>query len=341
MGLASVVVIGRLSNPQFSAAGGGGTTDLAIEKVVKSDGVLKDGGKMVLSRYMPVPDPKQPPRFLIFFDKFKDRLEPLQGVAVKSPAILAYLESARVERAKGRVPALVFYAKYLEHDDETIALDALVEFAKSKDADVAKAGTLLDPALVRRLLAKKGLDRERLALYGFLLGCCGQDRDGDELLRLANGLGGEQLFALDGILAGYATLRPRDGWNRLAAVLSDPKQHFDKRFAAIRAVRMLQGCHGAQSKAAVLAVYKHVVRDGELADLAVEDLRRWQWWELTADIAAQFGQPKHRAPIVQHCLIRYALACPLPEAKALVARARQVEPDEVEFQEKLIAERRQ
>jgi hypothetical protein len=59
---------------------------------------------------------------------------------------------------------------------------------------------------------------------------------------------------------------------------------------------------------------------------------------LTADIAAQFGQPSHRAPIVQHCLIRYAMSCPLPEAKALVARARQVEPEYVEDQEKLIAE---
>jgi hypothetical protein len=335
---AAVVVVGRLSNPQLNpnpAGVGAGTTDLTIDKVLKADSSFKAGRMMTLSRYMPV-DPKQPPQFLIFFDRFRDKLEPLQGVAVKSPALLNYLEQAGAARAKGRAAALVYYAKYLDHADDAVALDAFMEFAKSKDADVGKAAQLLDPAMVRRLLAKKNLDSDKLSLYAFLLGSCGQDRDADELLRIAGELTGERKIALDGVLAGYLTLRPQEGWQRLAAILSDKRQPFSTRFAALRAVRMLQGCKGADIRPNALAVYRHVIRDGEMADLAVEDLRRWQWWELTADIAAQFGQESHRAPIVQHCLIRYALSCPLPEAKQLLARARQLEPDYVDDQEKLI-----
>ena len=342
MDTAAVVVIGTLANPRLNpnpiAGAGAGTTDFTIERVLKNDGSLKSLGTMALSRYMPVPDPKNPPRFLIFFEKFRDRLEPLQGFAVKSASLPGYLEAAGEARKKGRVPALVFYASHLDHADEAIALDAFMEFAKSKDADVAKAAMALDPTLIRRLLAKNDLDADRTSLFAFLLGCCGQDRDGDALLKLADSLTGERKSAVDGVLAGYVTLRPQEGWRKITDILADTKQPFATRFAALRTIRMLQGWKGAEIKAETLSAYKHIVRDGEMADLAVEDLRRWQWWELTAEVAAQFGQPTHRAPIVQHCLIRYALSCPLPAAQDLVARARKVDPAYVEDQEKILAE---
>lgn len=336
MDTAAVVAVGLLSNPRLNPASvaGTGTTDFTIEKLIKTDGSLGDAKQMTIARYMPVPDPKQPPRFLIFFEKSADRLEPLQGFAVKSPALLAYLEGAKEARRQGRVPGLIYYARHLDHADEHVALDAFMEFAKSKDDDVFKAAKQLDPALVRRLLAKSTLDADRLSLFAFLLGCCGQDRDADDLLKTLPTLTGERRTAMDGVMAGYISLRPKDGWQKLAAVLGDAKQPFATRFAAVRTVRMLQGCHGSAIKPDVLAAYRNVIRDGDLADLCVEDLRRWQWWDLTSDIAAQFGKPSHSAPIVQHCLIRYAMSCPLPEARTIVARARQIDPEYVDDLEK-------
>lgn len=335
---ARVVVVGTLSNPRLHsnpiAGAGAGTTDLAIESVLKNDGALTQTGGMALPRYMPVPDPKNPPRYLIFFETVRDRLEPLQGVAVKSPALVSYLDEGRKVRAQGRVPALLFYARHLDHADEAIALDAFMEFAKSKDSDVGAAAARLDPALVRRLLSQPGLDADRTALFAFLLGCCGSDSDADALLRLTDSLAGERRSALDGVWSGYVALRPDDGWKRITAILADSKQPFAIRFAALRTIRMLQGWRGEEIKPQALAAYRHVVRDGDMADLAVEDLRRWKWWELTADIADQFGRPSHQAPIVQHCLIRYAVACPLPEARDLVERARLVEPDYVADEER-------
>ncbi len=341
---AAVVVVGRLSNPKLNpnpnVGAGAGTIDLTIDNVLKNDGSLGDAKVITLDRYLPVPDPSRPPRYMIFFDKFRGRLTFMRGIAINSEAALPYLAESQAARVKGRIPALIHYAKYLDHADESIARDAFIEFAKSKDADVGKAGTMLDPALVRRLLAKRDLDCDRLALYAFLLGCCGQDRDADDLLKLLGNLTGEQKIATDGVLAGYTTLRPRDGWKRISALVSETKQPFHHRYAAVRAVRMLQGWRGVEIKTDALTAYKHVIREGDMADLVVDDLRRWQWWELTADIASQLGQPTHRAPIMQHCLIRYAMACPLPEARAMVARARQIDREYVEDQEQLLAELR-
>lgn len=327
----SVALIGTLSNPKLGAVGTG-TTDFAIETVLKSDPAVAAiaGKSMTLARYMPVPDPKQPPRMIVFFETFRGKLEPVQGVAVKSPALIQYLEGARAARAKGRVTALMYYANFLSDADAAIAMDAYAEFAKSKDDDVAAAGKRLDPSLVRTLFAKADNDADRLALYGFLLGCCGRDSDADELLRRARSLAGDQRSALDGLLSGYIMLRPAEGWKLVGTMLGDAKQPFATRFAALRTVRMVQGCQGAAAKADILAAYRPAILDGEIADLAVEDLRRWQWWDLTPEIAQQLGRPSHSAPILQHCLIRYAHSCPLPEGKTMLARARQLEPEYVD-----------
>ena len=35
---------------------------------------------------------------------------------------------------------------------------------------------------------------------------------------------------------------------------------------------------------------------GDLADQAIEDLRRWGYWDLTADVLALWPKPTHSAP---------------------------------------------
>jgi hypothetical protein len=342
MDSASVILLGTLSNPRLNAnpaAGlGGGTTDLTIERIVKNDGTIGAQKSLEVPRYLPVPDPKNPPRYLIFFDKFRGRLEPLQGVNVRTAALATYLDQLPATRAKGRVAALVFYGKHLDHPDEAIAADAFVEFAKAADADVAAAGARLDPAELRRMLAKAKLEPERLSLAAFLLGCCGTDADYALLLKSMRGLDRDALAASDGFLAACATLRPSEGWKEIAARIADGKQPFSSRMAALRAARMMHGWKGEAVKPEIVAAYRTVIPDGEFADMAIEDLRRWKWWDLTPQIAEVFGRPTHNAPILRHCIIRYALACPRPEAKAIVARARQIEPDWVEHEEKMLAE---
>jgi hypothetical protein len=69
-----------------------------------------------------------------------------------------------------------------------------------------------------------------------------------------------------------------------------------------------------------------VISRGDMADMAVEDLRRWQWWDLTRRVLAQYTQPTHAAPLVKNSILRYALTCPDADAAAFVKGVRASEP---------------
>ena len=66
---------------------------------------------------------------------------------------------------------------------------------------------------------------------------------------------------------------------------------------------------------------------GELADLAVEDLRRWRMWDLTREVLNLYGKKGYDAPIMQRALVRYALSCDDNAARSFLAERRSKEPD--------------
>src|ERR1700731_2244604 len=72
---ARVVVIGTAQD----RAGVAAATDLHITQVLRSDPLLGDRKLIELQRYLPS-DPKNPPRFLVFCDVFKDKLDPFRGI---------------------------------------------------------------------------------------------------------------------------------------------------------------------------------------------------------------------------------------------------------------------
>jgi len=78
----------------------------------------------------------------------------------------------------------------------------------------------------------------------------------------------------------------------------------------------------------------------DMADMAIEDLRRWKWWDLTRHILAQYGKPTHAAPLVKNAILRYALTCPDADSAAFVKALRVSEPALVrEVEESLEFER--
>jgi hypothetical protein len=70
-----------------------------------------------------------------------------------------------------------------------------------------------------------------------------------------------------------------------------------------------------------------LVGQGDMADIAVEDLRRWEMWSLCVEVLGQFPKQTHAAPIVRRAIVRYALSCPKPEAKSFIAELRKTDAD--------------
>ena len=136
---------------------------------------------------------------------------------------------------------------------------------------------------------------------------------------------------MDGLLAGYIQLQPKDGWNLAYKLVADPKQQFGVRFAVARTLRFYHGWQPKESRAQVLYAMSLMIPDGDVADLAIEDLRQWQTWDLSKLVFAQYGRPSHSAPILKNAIVRYALCCPQPEARDFVDSVRRREPDSPRF----------
>jgi hypothetical protein len=327
---ARVVLYGTLANPRFDnspgAPPGSGLTDFHIARVLRSDPALGNTRSLVISQYLPVLDAKDPPKFVVLCKVSDGKIQPYSGRSIKSEAVLKYVEGALALQGKDRMQALLYYFAFLDHEDETVAADAFLEFARSSDQEVAQIAPRLPPDRLRRLLQDPKTPAERISLYAFLLGTAGTDRDADLLRDLIVRPTDRTAGALDGLLSGYIHRRPREGWDLLVAILGDRKRPFSQRFAASRTLRFFQNSKPAESRPQVLRALEAMLPDGEVADLAIEDLRRWKMWDLTAKVLAQYGRPTHDTPIVRRTIIRYALCCTQPEARQFIANLRRLDP---------------
>ena len=327
---ARLVLYGTISNPRLTADGKGtGTTDFNIDKVLKTDPILGNTKVITLNRYIPVPDSKNPPRFVVFCDVIQGKPDPHTGRSVRSQALLDYLKGIEMLKGKENSQVLQFLFQYLDHEDQTLADDAYLEFIRSSDADIGKAAKALAPEKLRGLVQNPKTSPERLSLYAFLLGVCGKEQDAGLLRSMIDRPTEQTIKALDGILGGYINLRPREGWELARNILANRKLPFPPRYAAVRTIRFYHGWKPAESKTEILRGFDNLIEDGEMADLAIEDLRQWKVWDLTGKVLAQYGKPSHNAPIIKRTIIRYALCCPLPEARRFVDSVRRQDPDTV------------
>jgi len=322
---AKAVFYGQLKNPRFDKDDNG-FTDLHITSILKDDPARAGRAAIVLRTYLPVVG-NTPPDYLIFCSVANGSLDPTFGLPA-SAAIVDYLKAAARLDDRDPVAKLTFFFKHLDSADATIAADAFFEFARASDADILKAAKQLDAAKVRKLIADPNTPPERLGVYSFLLGVTGTAKDAAYLAALLNQnpLPERASTAFGGLLAGYILLAPKEGWSFAAGVLADAKRPYSVRLSTLGTVRFLQATRGTENKAEVLACCAALLPHGDLADQAVEDLRRWGYWDLTADVLGQWARPTHTAPIVRRSIVRYALSAPGDEAKRFVAAVKQTDP---------------
>src|SRR5262245_24516272 len=81
---ARMVLYGTMSNPKLvPGAPGGGTTELSIDAVLKSDPFLAGKNTVTIPRYVPA-DPKIPPRYVLFCDISGGKLYADRGIPAKT-----------------------------------------------------------------------------------------------------------------------------------------------------------------------------------------------------------------------------------------------------------------
>jgi hypothetical protein len=321
---ARMVLYGTLENPRLN--GEAGKTDLRVEVVLKTDNSFKVGPVVEVSRYVPV-DPKVASHFLVFCDVYNGKLDPYRGVPFKAKEAVDYVKGALKLDLKDRPTALLYFFRFLENEDRELANDAFLEFARATNQEIGEVAPKLAPERLRVWLKDRETLGYRLGLYAFLLGACGGEQDATLFRALLQNTDERTTSALDGLMGGYIQLRPREGWDLARAILRDETKPFPVRYAVMRMLRFYHGWKPNETRERILQSLALALPEGDLADLAVEDLRRWQTWDLTKEVLALYGRKSHDAPIMRRAIIRYALCCPTSEAAAFIAERRRMEPD--------------
>lgn len=319
---AHAVLVGTLKNPRVDPKTDEGFTDLHVSAALKGDAPKA----LTLRAYLPVIG-ETPAEYVAFCTSANGKLDTTFG-APATPALLEYLKGATKLSVTDRTARLAFYFKHLASADALVAGDSFVEFARASDADIAAAAKQFQPEVLRKLLADEKTPAERVGVFAYLLGVSGGAEDAKFLAQLLaqDPLPERVRESFGGLLAGYVLLAPNDGWALAARVLGDDKRPFSVLLGTLQAVRFFQASQRDACKSQVLKCCAALLPNGDLADQAIEDLRRWGYWDLSADVFAQFGKPSHAAPIVRRCIVRYALTCPTDEAKRFVTRARETDP---------------
>ena len=332
---AKFVVLGTLSNPRLN--GEKGATDLNIEKVAFGEAAIGKTKMITLESYIPF-DPKSPPRFLIFGDVNQGKVDVSRGVPVTGAGTVEYLRSAMAIDDGDRLKVLQFCYKHLDSTDADVATDAFIEFAKATDQEIASLAGKLAPDKFRKML-KDPAHPERHGISAYMLGACGGKDDATLLASMIKGQKTDERGnpALSGLLAGLIELRPAEGWTAVLQTFHDPKRHFSDRLAAIGTVRFYHTSKPKEFRKEILQVLCAVLEQGDMADMAIEDLRRWQWWDATKQVLAQYGKPTHAAPLVRRSIVRYALCCPEIEAIEFVKARRLAEPNVVKLVEESLS----
>jgi len=318
-----------------------GESDFEVKTILRSHHAIKDKKSLVLPRYIPITDRDKPPQYLLFCDEDKAGVEPYRGVPVRGPRTVEYFQKALKLDPKESTANLAFFFGYLDDTDPEVARDAFLEFAKATDAEVAAVAPKLPADKLRSWLKDEKTPPARLGIYAMLLGACGKADDASFLLELLGSKEDRYQGAADGLLAGYLRMEPKKGWALIHDILADGRRSLTLRLKAMGTMRFENNAHGREARPEIVKAMKTVLAQGELADLAIEDMRCWKVWDHTATVVKLYGTKGFESPLMQRAILRYALSCPeTAESKAFLAERRKSDAEMVrEVEEGLRLER--
>jgi hypothetical protein len=334
---ASMVLYGTLTNgkPDLNDFGGG-STDLVIESVVKKDPILGNKKVLTLPRY--VPDDKKS-KYLIFCDVFQGKIDPYRGIPVSPQSdIVKYLQGALAVKDKDTSARLHFFFDYLANADVEISNDAYKEFGNADYKDYKDMAKDLPADKIAGWLDDPNTPEFRYGLYASMLGHCGTARHADVLRRMLDNPKKRVTSGIDGILAGYTMLKPKEGWEYVRSILKDADKEFMLRYAALRSVRFFWDSRpDLFPKKELAGALTMLLDQSDIADLAIEDLRQRGCWDVADHVIGLYGKKTHDVPIVRRAILRYALSCQhQPAAATLVKELRAKDPTMVQDAEELL-----
>jgi hypothetical protein len=309
---AVMILYGRLNNAKLDPNSGdltSGTTELIIDSIVKSHESVAGKKSIVLPRYIP---PEKDTKFLVFCDFYQGKIDPYRGMAVRADSHIAeYLKGALAVKDKDASTRLRYFLQFLDDRDPEVSGDSFNEFSAADYKEYRPVAENASPETIAKWIRDPNTPSLRMGLYGSMLGHCGTAEHAKLLRELLNDSQNRYSSGVDGMLAGYILLKPEDGFSYLKSLLGDDKRDFLLRYAALRATRFLHDYRPDIVKPdQIRAATATLLNQKDIADLAIEDLRKWGAWEFIDRVLGLYGRKDFDAPIIKRAILRFALSCP-------------------------------
>ena len=318
---ADMVLFGSLANADAKNE----TTDLVLDAVVKNNEIVAGKKTVQLPKYLP-PEVAGQNKFLVFCYLPNGKIDPYRGMAIKPDSdIVAYLKGTQQIKDKKPGERLKFFFKYLDNADPEVSMDAFKEFANADYKDYRDMAKGLPADKLSEWLRDPNTPGFRVGLYGSLLGHCGKEEHAKLLRSLLEDPTRKLSSGVDGVLAGYTMINPKEGWEYTKGIMRDSGKEFLMRYAALRAARFLHDFRpDLVDKRELAEGVALLLEQKDIADLAVEDLRKWGCSDMTDRVLGLQGSEAYKTlPIVRRSVLRFALTFPdVPADAAYVAAQR-------------------
>lgn len=336
-GKASLVVYGTFTNARIkNGFAGEGESDFEVEQVLKPHDILKGVKKITVPQYKNHPKIK----FVLFCDVYKGRIDPYRADAISEGSELVNYFTGAVKVKDRPLPERLMYCfPYLNSPEFEVSLDAYREFANADYKEYRDMARKIDPKVVVSWLDDPKTPPYRFGLYSSLLGHCGKAPEHGEFLRkLIENSDRHKGSGLDGMMVGYVMIQPKEGWAYVEKdVLANAKADFQTRYAALRAIRFLWSQRpDLVDKKSLVGGMMEAAQFADIADFAIEDLRKWHCWDMTDPILKLASRKTHQVGVIQRATLRFALQSPAKSAVAYVAEQRKRDPDQVRDTEEIL-----
>jgi hypothetical protein len=345
---ADFILYGTLTNaqrdPNDPTGFNKGTTEMKIDLVIKPHEFVKGKKSITIPRYIPPDTSGKDYKYLVFFNVINGQIDAYRGEASPADSKLPeYLKGAMEVRQKDNTTRLRYFFDYLESPDIIISSDAYGEFASADYKEMRELAPHLPPDLILKWLKDPNTRGSRFGLYGLMLGHCGKPADARAIRALLDDKTRSYSSGLDGVVTGYIMLDPKEGWDYLTGLIKDPDKEFSIKYAALRTARFFWELRpDIVPNEVVLAAMKQLMDNPDIADMPMEDIRKWKQWKFTPVILEYAKKETHnKTPIINRAILKYAIAASWAdpknaEAVEFVKQARAKNAKQVEFLEDLL-----
>ena len=333
---AAMVLVGTFHDPKLGSGGlGDGTTEFTIEQVIKPNDIIKNQKTITLPRYLPNP---RKSKFVVFCDVYKGKIDPYRGVELQPNSdLVKYMLGAVAVKDKTAAERLRYCFDYLSSPEFEVSIDAYREYAKADYKEYRDLAKKLPADTIARWLKDPKTPPYRYGLYASLLGHCGKDTHAKLLRSMIDDPEKRKGSGIDGLLAAYVMLQPKEGWTYVTGLIKNGKQEFLLRYACLRTLKFLWDQRpDLVSKSDLVQGMTLVLGQSDMADFGVEELRKWHQWQCTDQILALHGVKAYDIPVIRRAILRFALQSPQASAKAFVQAQRRRDADWVKDTEELL-----